>query len=75
MLASAGIDRNSAAVYPKASATAVTPLSLLDSELSATAPYFARTDSRICSAIALPPGNIYAKANVSFANIFVKAYK
>jgi ArsR family transcriptional regulator len=45
MLASAGIEISSSALYPNASATALTPAWLLDKVLVATAPYFDFTDS------------------------------
>jgi hypothetical protein len=44
MFAAAGIEVNSSVVYPKASATALTPSWSVESELSATAPYFDFTE-------------------------------
>src|ERR1700733_8315095 len=41
--------------------------------LSATAPYFARTDSRM-SAMSSPRANTFATVNISIALVFVKAY-
>jgi len=46
---------------------------LLDSKLSATAPYFDFTDSKICSVMILSQ-NIYAKTTIFILLIFVKAY-
>src|SRR5580698_2151364 len=52
MLASAGIEVSSSAIYPNVSATALTPAWSLERELVATAPYFVFTDSS--SSVMLP---------------------
>jgi hypothetical protein len=55
MFAAAGIELNSSVVYPKASATALTPPWSVESELSATEPYFDLTESSKLAAFSAHP--------------------